>query len=107
MTNRMAILPALFLGSGAAFTVVGLALIVAYGTAAPIAALVCLVVGLLDGTTGLIWALAMLFGKKSGGADPTLVLVSGLLSVVFLGAVLALLLYLHVLMGCLRSGGVL
>ena len=106
MKNRMAILPALFLGSGAAFTVVGLALIVAYGAAAPIAALVCLVVGLLDGATGLIWALAMLFAKKSGGADPTLVLVGGLLSVIFLGAVLALLLYLHVLVGCLRNWGI-
>jgi hypothetical protein len=36
-------------------------------------------------------------------ARRSLVLASGLLAVIFLGAVLALLLYLHVIVGCLKS----
>jgi hypothetical protein len=130
MKNRMALLPVIFLGSGAALTVCGLAIMVAYGAKAPIAALVLLLAGLLDGVTGLIWTVVMLFARGGGapggagamearrGAAPaaapdsperidearrSLVLASGLLAVIFLGAVLALLLYLHVIVGCLKS----
>jgi hypothetical protein len=130
MKNRMALLPAIFLGSGTALVVCGLAIMVAYGAKAPMAALVLLLAGLLDGVTGLIWTVAMLFSKRdeagdgAGGVDArrrraqgpgpeslerveearrSLVLASGLLAVIFLGAVLALLLYLHVIVGCLRS----
>ena len=53
----------------------------------------------------------MLFSRRDeapearGAAEArrSLVLASGLLAVIFLGAVLALLLYLHVIVGCLRS----
>ena len=120
MKYRKELIPALFLGSGAALTVAGLAIMVAYGAKAPIAALALLLVGLVDGVTGLIWTLVMLFSRKSeepgdsgsaearGGAGRetarrSLVLASGLLAVIFLGTVLALLLYLHVIAGCLRS----
>jgi hypothetical protein len=130
MKNRMALIPAIFLGSGAALIVCGLAIMVAYGAKAPIAALALLAAGLLDGVTGLVWTLVMLFARKdevAGGAGPSgpargrtpsagpesperldearraIVLASGLLAVIFLGAVLAILLYLHVIIGCLRS----
>jgi hypothetical protein len=111
MKYRKDLLPALFLGSGTALTICGLAIMVAQGAEAPIAALALLAAGLLDGVTGLIWTVAVLFSRKDetpGGADGeearrSLVLASGLLAVIFLGAVLALLLYLHVIVGCLKS----
>jgi len=115
MKNRMALVPVIFLASGATCTVCGLAIMVARGAAAPIAALVLLAVGLLDGLTGLIWTVAVLFsrraaeesGRETGTeAERQLVLTSGLLAVIFLGTVLALLLYLHVIVGCLRSWGI-
>jgi hypothetical protein len=109
MKYRKELLPALFLGSGTALTVCGLAIMVAYGVEAPIAALALLLAGLLDGVTGLIWTVAVLFSRREetperiDEARRGLVLASGLLAVVFLGAVLALLLYLHVIVVCLRS----
>jgi hypothetical protein len=137
MQNRMAFIPVIFLVSGVVLTVTGLAIMVARGAEAPIAALALLVIGLLDGITGVIWTLATLFSRRDetasgpGGGRPgprrapaphapapgpglparaeetrrTLALASGLLAVIFLGAVLALLLYLHVIVGCLRSWG--
>ena len=109
MKYRKELLPVLFLGSGAALTVCGLAIIVAYGAKAPIAALALLLAGLVDGVTGLVWTLAVLFSRRGEAperideARRSLVLASGLLAVIFLGAVLALLLYLHVIVGCLKS----
>ena len=111
MKSRKELFPVLFLGSGTALTVCGLAIIVAYGAKAPIAALALLLAGLLDGVTGLIWTVAVLFSRRdetpggAGGEEArrSLVLASGLLAVIFLGAVLALLLYLHVIVGCLKS----
>jgi hypothetical protein len=82
---------------------------VAWGAKAPIAALALMLVGLLDGVTGLIWTLAALFSRRGetperiDEARRSLVLASGLMAVIFLGAVLALLLYLHVIVGCLRN----
>ncbi len=109
MKYRKELVPVLFLGSGAALTVCGLAIMVARGAEAPVAALALLAVGLLDGLTGLLWTLAMLFSRRGEAperideARRSLVLASGLMAVVFLGAILALLLYLHVIAGCLRS----
>ena len=117
MKFRKELVPVLLLASGAALTVCGLAVMVAYGAKAPIAALA-------------IWTLVVLFSRKGEepeGAGSTaagrgrapasgpeslgrieearrsLVLASGLMAVIFLGAILALLLYLHVIVGCLRS----
>lgn len=103
MKTGKEIVPVLFLGSGAALTVCGLAIMVAYGSKAPIAALVLLLAGLIDGVTGLIWTLVLLFSKNDEEARRSLVLASGFLAVIFLGAVLAMLLYLHVIVGCLKS----
>jgi len=103
MKYRKELIPVLFLGSGTALTVIGLAIMVAYGSKAPIAALVLLLAGIFDGVTGLIWTLVMLFSRNDDEARRALVLASGLLAVIFLGAVLALLLYLHVIVGCLKS----
>ncbi len=130
MKTGKELIPVLLLGSGAALTVAGLAVMVAYGTKAPIAALALLIAGLVDGTMGLAWTVVMLFARRdeaSGGAGgmgarrgrapgpgpesteriektrQSLVLASGLMAVIFLGAVLALLLYLHVIVSCLRS----
>ena len=64
MKNRKELIPVLFLGSGAALTVCGLAIMVAYGAKAPIAALALLLVGLLDGVTGLIWTIVLLFSRR-------------------------------------------
>jgi hypothetical protein len=102
----MALIPVILLGSGTALTVCGLALIVGYGAKAPVAALVLLLAGFLDGVVGSVWTTAILFSRRADPADETgrkLVLAGGLLSVIFLGAVLALLLYLHVIVGCLGS----
>jgi formate-dependent nitrite reductase membrane component NrfD len=115
MKYRRELVPVLFLASGAALTVCGLAIMVAYGTRAPIAAAVILLAGLLDGVAGLIWTLAMLFSRRGEAAGDagametqrTFVLAGGLLAVVFLGAVLAILLYLHVIVACLRGWQVL
>jgi len=103
MRDRLAIFPLIFLGSGVVLTVVGLAIMVARGAEAPVAALALLAVGLVDGVTGVIWTVVTLFSRNDDEARRSLVLASGLLAVVFLGAVLALLLYLHVIVGCLRS----
>ena len=114
MKYRKELIPVLFLGSGAALTVCGLAIMVAYGAKAPMAALALLLAGLLDGVTGLIWTLAVLFSRRGEAPGPgtperidearrSLVLASGLMAVIFLGAILALLLYLHVIVGCLKS----
>jgi hypothetical protein len=127
MNNRLALVPVIFLASGVVLTVVGLAIMVARGAEAPIAALALLAVGLLDGVTGVIWTLVTLFSRRdetpagparapapgpglpahAEEARRTLVLTGGLLAVIFLGAVLAFLLYLHVIVGCLRSWGLL
>ncbi len=134
MRNRLAIIPLIFLGSGVVLTVVGLAIMVARGAEAPVAALALLAVGLLDGVMGVIWTVVTLFSRRDetpGGpgdagalrgrlpapgpeqqarveeARRAVVLASGLLAVIFLGAVIAILLYLHVVVGCLRSWGLL
>jgi hypothetical protein len=112
--NARYLVPVILLGSGIICTVVGLAFIVARGVNAPIAALVFLLVGLIDGISGSAWAVAMLFSRRPDGrpgpeatardeARQRCVLAGGLLSVIFLGAILAVLLYLHVIVGCLRS----
>jgi hypothetical protein len=109
MKYRKELLPVLFLGSGTALAVCGLAMIVAYGSKAPMAAPALLLAGLLDGLAGLIWTVAVLFSRRDETperieeARRPLVLASGLLAVIFLGAVLAILLYLHVIAACLRS----
>ncbi len=109
MKYRKELLPALFLGSGTALTVCGLAIIVARGAEAPKAALALLLAGLLDGFAGLIWTVAVLFSRRDetperiDEARRGIVLAGGLLAVIFLGAVLAILLYLHVIAACLRS----
>ncbi|MCX5753426.1 MAG: hypothetical protein NTW97_07220, partial [Candidatus Krumholzibacteria bacterium] len=64
MKKRKELFPVIFLGSGTALTVCGLAIIVAYGAKAPVAALALLLAGLLDGITGLIWTVAVLFSRK-------------------------------------------
>jgi hypothetical protein len=126
MNNRLALFPVIFLVSGVVLTVVGLAIMVARGAEAPVAALALLAVGLLDGVTGVIWTMVTLFSRRdeapagpyppaagdgpsasAEAAQRTLILASGLLAVIFLGAVLALLLYLHVIVGCLRAWGLL
>jgi hypothetical protein len=106
MRNRLAIFPLIFLGSGVVLTVAGLAIMVARGAEAPVAALALLAVGLLDGVTGVVWTVIKLFSRRDEEAQRTLVLASGLLAVIFLGAVLAALLYLHVIAGCMRSWGI-
>jgi len=107
MRARKELVPSILLGSGIVLTICGLALLVANGASAPMAFFVVLVAGVLDGTAGLVWTSALLFSRRAGGAADAmreqLVLAAGLLSVIFLGAVLALLLYLHVIMRYLDS----
>jgi hypothetical protein len=112
MNNGKYLVPVILLTSGILFTVVGLAIIVAYGAKAPIASLALLVMGVLDGAAGSAWTVAMLFSRRpepgpesqaKEEARQRFVLAGGLLSVIFLGAILAVLLYLHVIVGCLRS----
>jgi len=107
MGARKELVPSILLGSGIVLTVCGLALLVAHGASAPVAFLAILVAGVLDGTAGLVWTIALLFSRRAEGTVDTtkeqLVLAAGLLSVIFLGTILALLLYLHVIMRCLAS----
>ena len=107
MTVRKEIIPSILLGSGIVLTVCGLALLVAHGASASVAFFALLVAGVLDGTAGLVWTIVLLFSRRAGGTvDATkeqLVLAAGLLSVIFLGTILALLLYLHVIMKFLDS----
>ena len=107
MKSRKELIPVMLLGSGAALTVCGLAGMVAYGPKTPFAFFVLMLAGVLDGAAGLIWTVAVLFSRGvEEGADETgrkLILASGLMSVIFLGAVLALLMYLHVIVSCLKS----
>jgi hypothetical protein len=107
MAARKELVPSILLGSGVVLTVCGLALLVAYGAAAPAAFLVILVAGVLDGLAGLIWTIGLLFSRRAGDTVDAmrrgLVLAAGLLSVIFLGTILALLLYLHVIMRFLAS----
>jgi hypothetical protein len=127
MKSGKELIPAIFLGSGVVLTGVSLAAIVAYGPEAPPVFLVIMLVGVLDGLAGLAWTTGMLFGgrrRESAVEAPkpqpfpgqeetsrearlkqTLVLASGLLSVIFLGVLLAAALYLHVIVACLRSAG--
>ena len=107
MGARKELVPSILLGSGIVLTVCGLALLVAHGASAPAAFLAVLAAGVLDGTAGLVWTIILLFSRRAGEtADATreqLVLAAGLLSVIFLGTVLALLLYLHVIMRLVDS----
>jgi hypothetical protein len=114
MSNGKYLVPVILLTSGILFTVAGLALIVAQGAKAPIAALALLLMGVLDGVAGSAWTIAMLFSRRPEAAPDAqaqareearqrFVLAGGLLAVIFLGAILAVLLYLHVIVGCLRS----
>lgn len=125
MSGRKELIPVIFLVSGVVLTGVSLAAVVAYGPKASPAFLAIMLVGVLDGLTGLVWTTGMLFGGRRGesaGAAPvpsprpgdeaaareerlrqTLVLANGLLSVIFLGVLLAGALYLHVIVACLRS----
>ena len=125
MNGGRSLIPVIFLISGVILTTVGLAGIVARGPMASPVFLVIMLVGLIDGLTGLIWTSGVLFGgrrNESTGTKPappprpgdeaaareerlkqTLVLASGLLSVIFLGALLAAVLYLHVIVACLRN----
>jgi hypothetical protein len=88
-------------------TVCALALLVARGASAPVAFIAVLAAGVLDGAAGLVWTIVLLFSRRDDETADVLreqlVLAAGLLSVIFLGAILALLLYLHVIMSCLDT----
>ncbi len=120
MKGNLGMIPVIFLVSGTVLTIAGLAVMVARGDASPMAAGVILAVGLLDGITGLVWTAGALFSRRSREESPgagasgraaeslleierRIALASGLLAVIFLGTILACLLYLHVIVNCLRS----
>ena len=114
MKGRMELVPVILLGSGVALAGCALALMVAKGAAAPPATGIFLLVGIIDGVTGLVWTTALLFSKGAAeigaGADTaelrakqTLVMACGIMSVIFLGVVLAMTMYLHVIVSCLRA----
>lgn len=107
MGARKELVPSILLGSGVVFTVCALALLVARGASAPVAFLAVLAAGVLDGAAGVIWTIVLLFSRRTDEANDgmrqQLVLAAGLLSVIFLGTILALLLYLHVIMRCIDT----
>jgi hypothetical protein len=125
MNGRRGLIPVILLASGVVLTGVSLAAVVAYGPKAPPVFLIVMLVGVLDGLAGLAWTVGVLFGgrrSESAGAAPmpplrplddpaareerlrqTLVLASGILSVIFLGVLLAGTLYLHVIVACLKG----
>ncbi len=113
------VVPVLLLGSGVALTACGLLLTFVYGAGAPLVCFVLMLVGILDGVTGLIWAAAKILWGASGleqaatreamerqAADARrILLVTGILSIVFLGLLAAIAFQIPVILTWLRGAG--
>jgi hypothetical protein len=92
---------------------------IVHGANAPIIFLAFILIGIIDGATGVILTLPMLFSRRadespraatdSGGREwrtrQSLIMASGILSVLFLGVIGLLALYLHVILSWARSRG--
>ena len=114
MRARTELAPVILLGSGVALAGCALAFMVAKGAAARPATLVFLLVGILDGVTGLVWATMLLFSRRAPEEDhgikaaeirakQALVMAGGIMSVIFLGVVLAMTMYLHLIVSCIKA----
>ena len=118
----------ILLSSGLAFTTCGLMFMIVHGAKAPIVFPAFVLIGIIDGATGVILTLPGLFSRskdepslaargaareRAGAAgEPAtrewrmrqnLIMASGILSVLFLGVIGLLALYLHVILSWLRS----
>ena len=125
--NRSRI-PLYLLGSGIALAGLGLAFMVGEGAKTPPGLIALVVVGMIDGLTGLVWSVAAMIAHGSrppdylprageSGVPPgsppaeteararkTLLIATGVLMIVFLGILVALALYSQLILGWFRSG---
>lgn len=118
----------ILLSSGMAFTTCGLMFMIVYGATAPLVFPALMLVGIVDGVTGLILTLPMLFSRgteepsralseSARGRDgetvesaarewrlrQTLIMAAGILSVLFLGVIGVLALYLHLILAWIKK----
>lgn len=112
------VVPVLLLGSGVALTAAGLLLTFAYGSGAPLACFILMAAGILDGVTGLAWTATRILWGSSGiertatpeamerqaEAARRLLMVTGILSIVFLGLLAAVAFQMPVILAWLRGG---
>jgi hypothetical protein len=128
MTKNRARIPLYLLGSGVALTACGLAFMIAEGAKTPPGLIVLVLVGIIDGLTGLVWAVAAMIAQgarppdcipraaESDGrpveappraearAKRALFIATGVLMILFLGILVALALYSQLILGWFRSG---
>ncbi len=128
MNMNRARIPLYLLASGVALSGLGLAFMIAEGQKTPAGIIALVVVGMIDGLTGLVWAIAAMIrygsrapdyvrraidaGEKTwdpraaaeAQARRRLLIASGVLMVVFLGLLVALALYSQLILSWVRSG---
>lgn len=128
MNRNRARIPLYLLGSGVVLTACGLISMIAKGAETPPGLIVLVLVGIIDGLTGLVWAVAAMIAHGSRPPDyvpravesngrpveaPTqtesrarraLLIATGVLMIVFLGILVAVALYSQLILGWFRSG---
>jgi hypothetical protein len=128
MTNNRARIPLYLLGSGVALTACGLAFMIAERAKTPPGLIALVLVGIVDGLTGLVWAVAAMIAQGARPADyipraaesdgrpggpsaetearakRVLFIATGVLMILFLGILVALALYSQLILGWFRSG---
>lgn len=119
-----ALVPIILLGSGVALSAAGLIAAFAMGSAAPVAVFIIMMVGIVDGLAGLLWAAAtILWGgaapierpgpagasveaERERGRMRTNLLAAGVLSIVFLGVLAAIAFRIPLILKWLRASGI-
>jgi len=128
MNMNRARIPMYLLGSGIVLAGLGLAFMIAEGAKTPPGLIALVVVGMIDGLTGLVWSVAAMIMHGSRPPDyirraidsgvrtwdpaaaaeararRTLLVATGTLMIVFLGILVALALYSQLILGWIRSG---
>lgn len=117
------LVPIILLGSGVALSAAGLVAAFVMGPAAPAAVFVVMIVGIVDGLSGLLWAAAtILWGGAAPAGRPgaagaavasererdrmrTSLLAAGVLSIVFLGVLAAIAFQIPLILKWLRMSG--
>lgn len=115
------IVPIVLLASGAALSAAGLVATFLKGPAAPPAAFALMLVGIVDGVAGLVWASATILWGAPASGEPVgpagaavgaererermrrTLLATGVLSIVFLGVLAAIAFRIPIIIGWLRA----
>ncbi len=128
MDKNRARIPLYLLASGIVLAGLGLAFMIAEGPKTPAGLIALVVVGMIDGLTGLVWSVAAMIRHGSRPPDyirraidsgertfdpaaaaearakRMLLVANGVLMIVFLGILAALALYSQLILGWIRSG---